>query len=59
MAMNTVKRLIICEDLFGEIGEFTKLAKMLVVVTYNKNIPVFRYSIVGNRQINSSPNSHI
>ena len=54
---STVKRLIIGDDLFGEIGEFKKFAK--INRHQNNNIAVLRYSRVGNRQINYLPNCHI
>ena len=54
---NTVKRLIIGDDLFGEIGEFKKFAK--INRHQNNNIAVLRYSRVGNHQINYLPNCHI
>ena len=53
----TVKQLIIGDDLFGEIGEFKKFAK--INLHQNKNIAVLKYSKVKNRQINSLPNCHI
>ena len=53
----TVKRLIIGDLLFGEIGELNKLAK--ISLSSNKKTSVIRYSSVGNHQINSSLNCHI
>ena len=53
----TVKQLIIGDDLFGEIGEINKFAK--INRHQNSNIAVLRQSRVGNRQINYLPNCHI
>ena len=53
----TVKQLIIGDDLFGEIGELKKIAK--INCHQNKNIAILKYSKVQNCQINVLPNCHI
>ena len=53
----TVKQLIIGDNLFGEIGEFKKVAKSNR--HQNKNIAVLKYSKVKNCKINSLSNCHI
>ena len=54
---NTVKRLIIGDYLFGEIGEFFKFAK--ISCHQIETLQSLDITSVGNRQINSLPNCHI
>ena len=53
----TVKRLIIGDYLFGEIGEFFKFAK--ISCHQIETLQSLDITSVGNRQINSLPNCHI
>ena len=54
---STVKRLIIGDYLFGEIGEFFKFAK--ISCHQIETLQSLDITSVGNRQINSLPNCHI
>ena len=53
----TVKRLIIGDYLFGEIGEFFKFAK--ISCHHIGTLQSLDITSVGNHQINSLPNCHI
>ena len=53
----TVKRLIIGDYLFGEIGEFFKFTK--ISCHQIETLQSLDITSVGNRQINSLPNCHI
>ena len=55
--IDTVKRLIIGDYLFGGIGEFFKFAK--ISCHQIETLQSLDITSVGNRQINSLPNCHI